>query len=80
MHNELEGNDRSGAEVGEDVAVCEEDGGVELEDELAKQRGDDGSDEEADDVEKRPAVHLEVEPSLRWKQKEIVITISPFER
>ena len=61
VHDELEGDDRSGAEVGEDVAVGEEDGGVELEDELAKERGDDGSNEEADNVEKRPGVH-EVDP------------------
>ena len=61
MHDELEGDDRSGAEVGEDVSVGEEYGGVELEDEFAKERGDDGSNEEADDVEKGPGVH-EVDP------------------
>ena len=32
MNDELEGDDRSRAEVGEDVAVGEEDGGVVLED------------------------------------------------
>ena len=65
MYDELEGDDGGGAEVGEDVAVGEEDGGVELEDELAKDCGEDRANEEADDVEKRPGVHQEVDPVLR---------------
>ena len=32
VYDKLEGDHRGGAEVGEDVAVSEEDGGVELED------------------------------------------------
>ena len=60
MYDELKSNDRGGAEVGEDVAVGEEDGGVELEDELAKDCRDDRADEEAEDVEKIPGVHQEV--------------------
>ena len=57
MYDDLEGDDRGGAEVGEDVAVGEEDGGVELEDELAKDCGEERSNEEADNVEKKPGVH-----------------------
>ena len=62
MNDELEGDDRSRAEVGEDVAVSEEDGGVELEDELGKDDGEDRAQEEEDDVEKTPNVHQEVCP------------------
>ena len=51
MYDELKGNDRGGAEVGEDVAIGEEDGGVELEDELAEDRRDDRADDEAEDVD-----------------------------
>ena len=61
VHDELESDDGGGAEVGEDVAVGEEDGGVELEDELAKDRRDDGANEEAADMEKIPGVHQEVD-------------------
>ena len=60
MYDELEGDDRGGAEVGEDVAIGEEDGGVELEDGFAKDCRDDRADEEAEDVEKIPGVHQEV--------------------
>ena len=69
LYHELEGDDGGGAEVGEDVAVGEEDGRVELEDELAEDCGEDGADEETDDVEKGPGVHLQkVEPLLLcWK-------------
>ena len=62
MYDELKGNDRGGAEVGEDVAIGEEDGGVELEDELGKDDGEDRAQEEEDDVEKTPNVHQEVCP------------------
>ena len=62
MYDELKGDDRGGAEVGEDVAIGEEDGGVELEDELAEDRRDDRADDEADDVENRPGVHHKVDP------------------
>ena len=62
MYDELKGNDRGGAEVGEDVAIGEEDGGVELEDELGKDDGEDRAQEEEDDVEKTPNVHPEVCP------------------
>ena len=62
MYYELKGNDRGGAEVDEDIAVGEEDGGVELEDELAQDCRDDRADEEADDVENRPGVHQKVDP------------------
>ena len=76
MNNELEGDDRGGAEVGEDVAVGEEDGGVELEDELAKDCGDERTNEEAANVEKRPGVHLEVDPQLRQKKEEICFDVT----
>ena len=62
MYDELESDDRGGAEVGEDVAVGEEDGGVELEDELGKDDREDRAQEEEDDVEKTPNVHQEVCP------------------
>ena len=62
MYDELKGNDRGGAEVGEDVAIGEEDGGVELEDELGKDDGEDRAQEEEDDVKKTPNVHQEVCP------------------
>ena len=65
MYDKLEGDDGGGAEVGEDVAVGEEDGGVELEDELAKDCGEERSNEEADNVEKKPGVHQVVDPLLR---------------
>ena len=59
MHDELEGDDRGRAEVGEDVAVGEEDGGVVLEDQLAKHHRDKRANEEAGDVEEEPGVHQE---------------------
>ena len=60
LHYELECNDRGGAEVGEDVAVGEEDGGVVLEDQLAKHHRGKRAPEEAGDVEEEPGVHQEV--------------------
>ena len=60
LHYELEGNDRGGAKVGEDVAVGEEDGGVVLEDQLAKHHRGKRAPEEAGDVEEEPGVHQEV--------------------
>lgn len=59
MHYELEGDDRGRAEVGEDVAVGEEDGGVVLEDQLAQHHRDERANEEAGDVEEEPGVHQE---------------------
>ena len=59
MHYELEGDDRGRAEVGEDVAVGEEDGGVVLEDQLAQHQRDERANEEAGDVEEEPGVHQE---------------------